>query len=68
MTERAEGPTTAPGPLLYSVEEAARLLGLGRTSMFHLVTRGEVGSVKIGRCRKIPREALAEYIERLRSD
>ena len=68
MTERTEGSVSAADPLLYSVEEAARLLGLGRTSTFHLVTRGEIGSVKIGRCRKIPHDALTEYVKRLQTE
>lgn len=54
--------------LLYSVEEAADLLGIGRTFMFHLVATGEVDSLKIGKRRKIPRDSLNSYIERLRSE
>lgn len=54
--------------LLYSVEEAADLLGIGRTFMFHLVATGEIDSFKIGKRRKIPRGALDSYIERLRTE
>jgi excisionase family DNA binding protein len=53
---------------LYSVPEAARLLGVGRTYMFRLVATGQVESVKIGKLRKIPRDALHDYIDRLRSE
>jgi excisionase family DNA binding protein len=56
------------GRLLYSVEEAADLLGIGRTFMFHLVATGEIDSFKIGKRRKIPRDALDSFIERLRSE
>jgi excisionase family DNA binding protein len=55
----------ADSRLLYSVEEAARLLGIGRTFMFHLVATGEVDSLKIGKRRKIPRHALDDYVARL---
>ena len=48
--------------------EAARLLGVGRTYMFHLSATGQVESVKIGKLRKIPSDALDEYIDRLRSE
>ena len=41
--------------LLYSPEESAELLGVGRSQMFELIGRGEVESVKIGRLRKSPR-------------
>jgi excisionase family DNA binding protein len=66
--ERAERPPKVPGRLAYSVEEAAALLGIGRTFMFHLVATGEIDSFKIGKHRKIHRDALAEYIDRLRSE
>jgi excisionase family DNA binding protein len=59
---------TDPSRLLYSVEEAADLLGIGRTFMFHLVATGEIDSLKIGKRRKIPRDGLDSYIERLRSE
>lgn len=54
--------------LLYSVEEAADLLGIGRTFMYHLVATGEVDSLKLGKRRKIPRDSLNSYVERLRSE
>jgi excisionase family DNA binding protein len=52
--------------LLCSPMEAAELLGVGRSQMFELIARGDVESVKIGRLRKIPREALTAYVDRLR--
>lgn len=59
----------ATGPshtrLLYSVEEAALLLGIGRTYMFELVATGQVDSLKVGKRRKVTRAALDEFIERL---
>ncbi len=68
MTGRAEMPASAARRLVYSVEEAADLLGIGRTFMFHLVATGEIDSFKIGKRRKIPRDAIDGYIERLRSE
>jgi excisionase family DNA binding protein len=52
------------GKLLYSAEEAARLLGIGRTLMFHLLATGQIESIKIGRLRKIPHDALIDFIKR----
>lgn len=49
-----------------TTEEAAELLGIGRTLMYALVAAGEVESVWIGRLRRIPRDALARYVEGLR--
>lgn len=51
--------------LLYRVEEAAKVLGIGRTRTFKLIARGELRSVRIGTSRRVPAAALAEYVERL---
>jgi excisionase family DNA binding protein len=60
--------TTAVGPrLVLTVEEAAERLGIGRTLMYALVKAGVVESICIGRLRRIPVDALEEYVEQLRS-
>jgi len=53
-----------PDPTLVAltVEEAARRLGVGRTTMYALVASGEVPSVTIGRLRRIPAQALNDYV------
>src|SRR6266852_4749672 len=53
---------------LYSALEAATLLGVGRTYMFHLIATRQIESVKIGKLRKVPSDALDEYIDRLRAE
>jgi excisionase family DNA binding protein len=52
--------------LLLRIEEAANRLGIGRSLMYRLVLSGQVQSVPLGRLRRIPSEALREYVERLR--
>lgn len=47
-----------------TVEEAARRLGIGRTKMYEYVSSGEIRSVKIGSLRRIPAEALGEFLAR----
>jgi excisionase family DNA binding protein len=54
--------------LLCSTEEAAQLLGIGRSQLFELLARAELESVKIGRRRLVPRDALGTYVERLRAE
>jgi len=54
--------------LLYSVLEAARQLGVGRTYMFRLIAAGEIESIKVGKLRKIPHDALACYIDKQRHE
>jgi excisionase family DNA binding protein len=68
MTARAEGNPGTPRRLAYSVEEAADLLGIGRTFMFHLVATGQIESFKIGSRRKIHRDAIDGYLSRLRAE
>jgi len=55
---------TKPKPFL-SVEEAAMLLGIGRTVTYRLVLGGELRSVKIGRRRLVVRASVEEYVARL---
>jgi excisionase family DNA binding protein len=53
--------------LLLRIEEAAKRLGIGRSLMYRLVLAGQVQSVPLGRLRRIPAEALREYLKRLGS-
>lgn len=56
-----------PFRLVLTVEEAADRLGIGRTLMYALVSAGEVESVRIGRLRRVPTDALDDYVLRLRT-
>ncbi len=51
--------------LLLKPEEAAAELRLSRATLYLLLASGRLRSVAIGRARRIPRDALREYIERL---
>ena len=42
----------------YSVEEAAELLGIGRTTAYQAVWRGELPHIRIGTRILVPRAAL----------
>ena len=53
--------------LLLRPEEAAELLGIGRSKLYDLLATGEVESVHIGSCRRIPIEGLHRYVDRLRA-
>jgi excisionase family DNA binding protein len=52
--------------LLLTPAEAARALGVGRTKVYELMASGALASVQIGRCRRVPREALTELVATLR--
>ncbi len=53
---------------LLTVEEAARRLSIGRTTLYALLKCGEITSVRIGRLRRIPVESLTEYTARLAAE
>ena len=52
-------------PLLVSVDQAAGLLGIGRTTLYELIRRGDVRPIRIGRCVRIPQRELEAYVDRL---
>lgn len=51
--------------LLYTPEEAAASLNISRRKVYEMLRDGEIDSVKIGRCRRIPRVALDRFIAQL---
>lgn len=56
--------TVAIEPLLVRVEEAARLLSLSRSTIYEMLDRGELPSVRCGAARRIPLAALRAWVER----
>ena len=52
--------------LLLTPQEAAAVLSIGRTKVYELMEAGLLESVTIGRCRRVPAEALAPFVEALR--
>ena len=54
--------------LLLTMIEAARVLSIGRTTMYELVAAGEIGVVHIGRSVRVPVDALHAFVERRRAD
>lgn len=59
---RLDGPAD-----LLSVEEAARRLRIGRTTMYGLISAGEIETVTIGRRRLVPPECVSAYVVALRT-
>jgi excisionase family DNA binding protein len=57
-------PHTPTEPLLVRVEEAARILSLSRSTIYQMLDRGELPSVRRGTARRIPLAALRAWVER----
>lgn len=49
--------------LLLTVPETARLLRIGRNTVYELVARGELPAVRLGRVIRIPRRRLLAWLE-----
>jgi excisionase family DNA binding protein len=54
-------------PLLVSIEETARILAVGRSTVYALIGSGELETIHIGRCRRVPVDALQVFVERRRA-
>ena len=52
-------------PVLVSVDQAAHIVGLGKSKLYELLLSGQLKSVKIGRRRLIPAQALKDFVDGL---
>jgi excisionase family DNA binding protein len=53
--------------LLLTPEQAAQALGIGRSHVYELLRRGQLKSVRIGACRRVPVGALDEFVTSLQA-
>ncbi|QDP95084.1 helix-turn-helix domain-containing protein [Microlunatus elymi] len=49
--------------LAYRVEEAADAVGVSKSQIYELIRSGQLRTVKLGRRRLVPVQALADYID-----
>ena len=57
--------TDAIEKMLYTPTEAAKALGVSRSTVYVLIANGEVPSVRIGSCRRVPVDGLRRYVAKL---
>jgi excisionase family DNA binding protein len=60
--------TSTGEKLLLTVEEVAHLLSINRSTVYDMLARGDLPSVKLGRRRLIYRQSLVDFIVRNESD
>ncbi len=53
------------GPLLVDIEQAGKMVRLGRSKLYQLIREGSIPVVHIGRAVRIPVEGLQRYVDRL---
>jgi excisionase family DNA binding protein len=49
-------------PEVLTAREAAAILRVGRNQLYQAVSRGELGSIRIGRSIRIPKQALLDLL------
>ena len=49
--------------LVYTVEETAELLGIGRSAAYEAVRRGDIPAIRIGRSLRVPRRRLEALLD-----
>jgi excisionase family DNA binding protein len=54
--------------LLYTAEEAAQALRIGRSMVYEEIRLGRLQTVRIGRRRLVPPEYIAQYVELLKHE
>ena len=55
-------------PLVLRVEDLMPLLSIGRNTAYDLVRSGQIRSFRIGRCYRIPKDSVVEYLEKVREN
>ena len=49
--------------LIFKIEEAAKVLGTSRSTVYRLMTSGQLVSIKVGRSRRVTRQALERFVK-----
>jgi excisionase family DNA binding protein len=51
--------------MLFTPVQAAKIMNISRSHVYSMMNKGELGSVNIGRCRRITIGQMNEFIESL---
>lgn len=51
-------------PICVRVNDAARMIGVGRTKLYELISSGELETVKIGKATRVTTASLHELVRR----
>jgi excisionase family DNA binding protein len=66
-SHRADWPAGGIPPVLLTVTQAAAVLNVSRSLLYEILRCGELESIRIGVCRRIPRDALDDWVARQRA-
>jgi excisionase family DNA binding protein len=59
-------PPASPDPICVRINDAARMIGVGRTKLYRLIAAGEIEAVKFGKSTRITTASLHELVRRQR--
>ena len=51
-------------PLILHVEDLMQLLDVGRNTAYELVRSGKIRSIRVGRCYRIPRDSVIDFLSK----
>ncbi|MDX3908202.1 MAG: helix-turn-helix domain-containing protein [Sphingobium sp.] len=57
-------PPASPDPICVRVNDAARMIGIGRTKLYELIAAGEVETIKFGNATRITTASLHDLVRR----
>ena len=63
MTDTPKDPQATLSPIAVGPDEAARLAGVGRTTLYAALAKGDLPSIKIGTRRLVRVDAIREWLE-----
>jgi len=52
-------------PMLFTPVQAAKIMNVSRSHVYTMMNKGELGSVNIGRCRRITVSQMNDFIDSL---
>lgn len=55
-----------PDPICVRINDAARMIGVGRTKLYELIAAGEVETVKLGKSTRVTTASLYDLVRRQR--
>jgi excisionase family DNA binding protein len=66
LSARPTDEAAVPGPLLMSVAQVSEALGVGRTMVYDMISRGQLEVVHLGRAARVPAGAVERLVQSLR--
>ena len=56
----------SPEPICVKVNDAARMISVGRTKLYELIASGEIEAIKLGKSTRVTTASLHELVSRQR--